>query len=648
MRVSTERVAELKRFAWQAVLLSLAACVIVFVASKQTAFMDLDSWTYDFTVVAGGSQTTSKDVVLIDFDEESFAKIGTYPIPRKTVAEVIAKAGQMRPRLIGLDMFLSETRNPEEDAAMQSALTSAAVVVLISQSSAGGLPPVVPLDMFCHPEHPGTTSGYCADGTPGAFGYAFENMPLDPDGFVRQANLFLGGAVPAESFPLTLAENYTQQSIKPADADHAKFLGHDVYYADPALKTFLIGAWSRQPVTLVPAWKILSGQVPANVLADKLVLIGQTNDAARDRHLTPVFRKADREGTRLRLGGSEVLGAAIRSLLEGLVVRPANPLERWAIVFLLCWDASYLLLALQPAFGVPIAVLLSVLPCGVSVLLYAKARFWLPFLPAQVGVAVVLPLTLGLQFVLEQLVSRKAHEQRKELMTLFSSYVDPAVAETIWERRSELSLNGEERVATVMFTDIRSFTALSAGQPPSVVLAWLNQYVTAMDEVIRQHGGFLNKFIGDGLMIIFGLPLSRGPAEDASRALEAALAMLERVKTLNAQNQGHPTTPQLRIGIGMHTGSLMAGSIGSASRQEYSAIGETVNLASRLESLNKPFKTEIMMSRATHDLLARRFTGFRALGQTKVAGFEEEIEIFTIDPPAIESPAREISERVQA
>jgi adenylate cyclase len=219
-----------------------------------------------------------------------------------------------------------------------------------------------------------------------------------------------------------------------------------------------------------------------------------------------------------------------------------------------------------------------------------------------------------------------------QLMTLFSSYVDPLVAGTIWERRDEVSLNGEERIATVMFTDIRSFTAMSAGKPPADVLAWLNQYMTAMDEVIRLHGGFLNKFIGDGLMIIFGLPLSHGVRQDAGRGLHAALAMIQRVDLLNKENAKFPDRPQLRIGVGIHTGSLMAGSIGSANRQEYSVIGETVNLASRLESLNKQYKTEILMSQATHDILAGDFTGFEALGDAKVAGFDQPIPVFTIAP----------------
>jgi adenylate cyclase len=152
-----------------------------------------------------------------------------------------------------------------------------------------------------------------------------------------------------------------------------------------------------------------------------------------------------------------------------------------------------------------------------------------------------------------------------------------------------------------------------------------------MDEVIREHGGFLNKFIGDGLMIIFGLPLSQGgPKQDATRALQAALAMLERVNRLNEEQADDPTLPRLRIGAGIHTGPLMAGSIGSATRQEYSVIGETANLASRLESLNKSFKTEILLSEATKEMVGEAFPGLESLGKAKVVGLEEPVSVYTL------------------
>src|SRR6202023_3053685 len=113
-----------------------------------------------------------------------------------------------------------------------------------------------------------------------------------------------------------------------------------------------------------------------------------------------------------------------------------------------------------------------------------------------------------------------------QIMGLFERYVSPDVAAEIWKRRDEIILAGEERVATVLFSDIRSFTAMTAGVPPQEVLAWLNRYLTAMGEVIKSNRGFLNKFIGDGIMVVFGAPLTDGPRQDACRAVCCAKEMV--------------------------------------------------------------------------------------------------------------------------
>lgn len=615
---------------WRVAAIALMATAAAIFAARFTSFQDLDRAAYDFTVDHGGLAAPSQQIVLVDFDDDTFARIGQYPIPRTIFADAISRIAAGKPRVMGLDVLLSEPRTAIEDKAMQDALTNAGMVIIASQANVGTLPPAVPLPAFCQPEDAGVASGFCKEGAPGAMGYAFVNMVVDPDGFVRKANLLLAGASTATSFPLVLAQQYAGESVASGDAKSMIFLKHRIPYADRALKTILIGSWGREPATRIPAWKLLAGEVSASAFADKLVLIGQSSDAARDKDLTPLFRLPGADGARLQMSGTAIHAAAIRTLLEGSAVEPAPPVLVWVAVLLACLLGAWLLFNMELGHGLLCTLLLMAASFGLTLLLYAKLRYWLPFLPLETGLALTLPLTLGVQFVQERLISREADAQRQQLMTLFSSYVDPAVAATIWERRDEVSLGGEERVATVLFTDIRSFTAMSAGKPPAQVLGWLNRYLAAMDEVIRDHGGFLNKFIGDGLMIIFGLPLSQGVHEDAKRAVQASIAMLQRVEKLNLEAKDNPELPQLRIGIGMHTGKLMAGSIGSASRQEYSVIGETVNLASRLESLNKPYHTEILLSAAAWEIVSGDFTGFEALGDAKVAGLEEPVAIYTL------------------
>jgi adenylate cyclase len=164
-----------------------------------------------------------------------------------------------------------------------------------------------------------------------------------------------------------------------------------------------------------------------------------------------------------------------------------------------------------------------------------------------------------------------------------------------------------------------------------------------MDEVIRTNGGFLNKFIGDGLLVVYGVPLAQGESVDACNAVRTALAMLERVKKLNAARGPGSPFPDLRIGVGIHTGILTSGSVGSLNRLEYSVIGETVNLASRLESLNKDFGTEIILSEATYRRVKDAMTGFYPLGATPVRGFGEQITIYGIGP---RNPKKQAAEEV--
>jgi adenylate cyclase len=265
-------------------------------------------------------------------------------------------------------------------------------------------------------------------------------------------------------------------------------------------------------------------------------------------------------------------------------------------------------------------------------ILFSAFHLWFPYLETLLGVAAALPCGVAWQYVKANLLRSETEKQRAQLMEMFSRYVDPQVANAIWLRRDEVSLEGDERIATVLFSDIRNFTGITAGKPSRVVLCWLNRYFTAMDEVIRAHSGFLNKFIGDGLLVVYGVPLSQGEKVDAANSVRSALAMLKRVEELNADRPAGDDFPDLRIGVGIHTGLLTSGSVGSSNRLEYSVIGETVNLASRLESLNKDFGTQIILSEATYESVKDEIPGIYPLGATDVRGFDEKIKIYGIGP----------------
>ena len=623
-----------------AAIVALGLTLLVSMLERWTPYGDLANWTYDFLVNHGKYSPTSQDIVFVDFDDATFAKIQKFPIPRSTVADLVERVGQAKPAIIGLDMFLSEARNADEDAAMQRALSSAGNVVVAAQSATGQLPALLPLDLFCQPENPALPTGFCADGKPGAFGYAGVNMPFDSDGYVRDAELIVWGKQKAESFPVFMAEEYLAQvdpqcrncTLKALDKGNAQFRGYRVPYRDPQARTFRIGDWSPHPAQHISAWDVLTGAVAPAQLRNKLVLIGQGSDAARDRDFSPLFRVRLSNDKRERIAGTELHAAAIATLLNGHAIGEVPVWIQWCVNFGLLFAATWVFTRLQLKMAFALAAVFIPAIYAAAQILFSAFHLWFPYLETLLGVAAALPCGVAWQYVKANLLRSETEKQREQLMEMFSRYVDPQVANAIWLRRDEVRLEGDERIATVLFSDIRNFTGITAGKPSRTVLRWLNRYFTAMDEVVRAHGGFLNKFIGDGLLVVYGVPLSQGENVDAGNAVRTALAMLKRVEELNADRPAGDDFPNLTIGVGIHTGMLTSGSVGSSNRLEYSVIGETVNLASRLESLNKEFGTEIILSQATYESVKDEIPGIYALGTTNVRGFDEKITIYGIGP----------------
>ena len=203
---------------------------------------------------------------------------------------------------------------------------------------------------------------------------------------------------------------------------------------------------------------------------------------------------------------------------------------------------------------------------------------------------------------------------------------------------------GETLEVTVMFCDIRGFTTLSEKMAPEKIVALLNEYFTGLEKCVARHGGVINKYIGDAIMVLFGAPIPS--ATHASDALAAALEMRE---TLSGMNKGWKERglPEIRFGIGLHSGPVLAGNIGAANRMEYTVIGDTVNTASRIEGLCKTCQTDLLLSQSAADLIqAQKAARTETAGKTETAaaalpvltfvadaeirGRKEKVRVFTI------------------
>lgn len=221
----------------------------------------------------------------------------------------------------------------------------------------------------------------------------------------------------------------------------------------------------------------------------------------------------------------------------------------------------------------------------------------------------------------------KGLQERERLKMSFARYVSKHVLEKILQSDTPLKLEGERKKVTVLFSDIRQFTQLAENLPPEEVVNLLNEYFEVMIEVIFSHSGTLDKFIGDGIMAEFGAPLEDENQEE--HAIEAAMHMQKELEKLSDRWEKE-NKPRVQMGIGIHTGEAVLGNIGSERRTEYTAIGDTVNVASRLEQATKILKTPILMSETTYLGAKERFA-FRDLGSMALPGRKEQIKVYTIE-----------------
>jgi class 3 adenylate cyclase len=219
----------------------------------------------------------------------------------------------------------------------------------------------------------------------------------------------------------------------------------------------------------------------------------------------------------------------------------------------------------------------------------------------------------------------QASAEQSRVIQLFGKYVAPEVA------RGVIDANGEARAelveVTVLFTDLRNFTALSETLSPGTVLEVLNAHYQAIIPAVHAHGGTVNKFIGDAIMATFGAPLRQG--DHAERAVRAALQMLEAMEALNVRLRER-ALPELEMGIGVATGPVVVGTLGATQRVEYAVLGDTVNTASRLEGLNKELGTRLLLSPGTRDALAGVLPT-RGLGEVPVKGKAQPVPVFTLE-----------------
>ncbi len=316
------------------------------------------------------------------------------------------------------------------------------------------------------------------------------------------------------------------------------------------------------------------------IFAGKIVLLGAVLPFA-DRHVVPVPLAAWEPGNR-RVPGVLIQAQALRSLLHGGLIQPPSVLP---VILLTMAVTLFWWLGHRPLWSVPLFVVTLGLLWFWSVWLLSKGVAW-PFS----GAAIAGSLALIGRMALEGLLVLR---EKRRLRASFGRYVSPNVMREILAGGIRPGVGGDRRRVCVLFSDIRSFTSRSESQPPEAIITLLNRYFNEMTAAVHSNGGTIDKFIGDGLMAFFGAPNSRdNPARDG---FNTAREMLQRLETLNTSLQEQGIEP-IRIGVGLQIGEVVVGHVGSSQRHEYTAIGDTVNTASRLEGLTKSLGYPVVCS----------------------------------------------------
>jgi adenylate cyclase len=342
---------------------------------------------------------------------------------------------------------------------------------------------------------------------------------------------------------------------------------------------------------------------------DRIVIVGTTAPGLQDVFTVPL---------RGKMSGSEIHANVIDSLMHGRFMAPARGgLAAAALI------ACALAVALAAVWFDPwIALAVAAATSGalyLASLAWFRRGVWLPVTSPSIAIALATFGGTAYHYFVEGREKRKVKQ-------LFSRFVSRDVYHRLLEDPRRAALGGERRDMTVLFCDIRGFTTLSEVSPPEAIVATLNEYFTRMVSIVLAQGGTVDKFVGDLIMALFGAPLD--DADHADHAVQTALAMSRELDALNGTRRANGQMP-FDIGVGINSGEMVAGMIGSDRILSYTVIGDAVNLGSRLEGLNKQYGTRIIVSDATRTRLKARYE-IRPLGDVTVKGRSQPISIFEV------------------
>jgi adenylate cyclase len=618
---------------------SRALCLLLLMAFVALRVVDplpvreLRLRTFDIFQRVDPRVKTVHPVTIVDIDEQSLAKLGQWPWPRTTIADMIINLTNLGAVVIGFDVMFSEpdrlnpdvaartmryideaTRAklrelPSNDQVLSDAIRRSRVVI-----GETGLAEVI-----AEPDESLPLTGIATLGTsntdPHSYLHEFpgllRNVPVlekaaagrglltivqESDGIVRRVPMVLkaqGNAIPALSLEILRIVTGTPTILMKADdaGIQSLKLGRLEIPTDRNAQLWVhFARQDRNHTIYVSAADVVANKISPDKIKGKLVLIGTSAVGLNDIKTTPVSAS---------MPGVEIHAQILESVLTGGTLSRASTAIVWEFIAAIL--AGLFVIAFAPNMGparlVAVGALFATMLIGSSWYYYQYHRQLVDFTyPLLSTTAIYLTLIFS-SFVREQ-------KQRKQIRGQFAQYMSPVLVEQLAHSPEKLVLGGEEREMTIMFSDVRGFTSISETykHDPQGLIALMNRFLTPLTDVIIERKGYIDKYMGDAIMAFWNAPLD--DTQHEINACEAAIRMLEQIEVINkareqeAADGGHVYIP-LNVGVGLNTGAGVVGNMGSDQKFNYSVLGDSVNLASRLEGQTKEYGFPIIVGSKT-------------------------------------------------
>jgi adenylate cyclase len=535
------------------ILFSLALALAWPVLNNFKYFWGFDLLHYDLAVNLFTTPDAPEDVLLLAVDEPTFEMLDRrWPLPLQTYQTAASKAIEGGAKAVGIDVYFYDDFYRNDPEAFQSFQT------LVREH-----PDIVLADRF-------TMAGASEQGSPILFPRAsrgYPNLAVDEDGVVRSVRL-KAEIADTTRYPIAVrmvaeARDINPDSVVATIPQHAGYAYFEAFGRPVAVRRMSLAAFNQLPSA-------------GALVKDKYVIIGAMYEDSKDFTLTTFARPL--MGTWDREYGVTLHAWVLQTILDNTWISRHPESTAWWIAMFCVLVGLVFALTDRIHVGLLGVLVFQIVMFGLQGWLLAEFRIWTS------GSSVV--FASGLSWAGASLIRLMTVEKaRNEIEGVLKRHVTTPVFEELLRKRQPLNLGGEKRYVSVLFSDIRGFTAWSEELEPEEVVSELNEYFESQVRVAEGSGGVVNKFIGDALMVFFGEPFSRGAPEQT--ALRAAMDMHQALQQHNRKRTAQGKRP-LTIGVGVASGPALMGTIGSSSRQEYTAIGKTVNLASRLSGVAQP------------------------------------------------------------